>query len=279
MSSTNQMKPGRNEPCYCGSGEKYKKCHMSEDKAAEKERKAMKDAARWLNRDLMKFGRDERFAEAFAVAIGLYWNGYYTIEDAEAMSMNEAFRFFDWFVFDFQYGDSQRLLEVYHEENYEELSVEQQQVIDSWLKAPAAAAYKLLSYEGQNLQLADFVTDEEYRLYEAGGRGPVEAGDLLLGRIVQIQDHHEFSTVAAYLPQDEIADLGEKLERAREADAEAYPDASYLEFMRRKGYIVIHHALEQAELKGRPPVASYDPDRKDNLARKTAERLRKMQRL
>ncbi len=25
------QKPGRNEPCWCGSGEKYKKCHLPED--------------------------------------------------------------------------------------------------------------------------------------------------------------------------------------------------------------------------------------------------------
>jgi len=24
-------KPGRNESCWCGSGKKYKKCHLSED--------------------------------------------------------------------------------------------------------------------------------------------------------------------------------------------------------------------------------------------------------
>jgi len=24
-------KPGRNEPCWCGSGRKYKKCHLAED--------------------------------------------------------------------------------------------------------------------------------------------------------------------------------------------------------------------------------------------------------
>jgi hypothetical protein len=26
---------GRNDPCYCGSGKKYKKCHLQEDEAAE----------------------------------------------------------------------------------------------------------------------------------------------------------------------------------------------------------------------------------------------------
>lgn len=26
-------KPGRNDPCYCGSGKKYKNCHLAEDSA------------------------------------------------------------------------------------------------------------------------------------------------------------------------------------------------------------------------------------------------------
>jgi hypothetical protein len=25
------VKPGRNDPCWCGSGKKYKKCHLPED--------------------------------------------------------------------------------------------------------------------------------------------------------------------------------------------------------------------------------------------------------
>ena len=29
------MKLGRNEPCHCGSGKKYKHCHYEEDRAAE----------------------------------------------------------------------------------------------------------------------------------------------------------------------------------------------------------------------------------------------------
>ena len=28
------MKPGRNDPCHCGSGQKYKKCHLTSDDAA-----------------------------------------------------------------------------------------------------------------------------------------------------------------------------------------------------------------------------------------------------
>jgi hypothetical protein len=29
--ATPREKPGRNDPCWCGSGKKYKKCHLHED--------------------------------------------------------------------------------------------------------------------------------------------------------------------------------------------------------------------------------------------------------
>lgn len=269
-------KPGRNDPCYCGSGKKYKKCHMAADKEQEKERKRLADAATWMRRDLLKYARDERFAESFAVALPVYWNGLYTIENAELMSQNEAFRFIDWFVFDFQLEDGSRLLEVYREEHYEDLAEPQKVVIDTWMTAKPSSAYEFLGHDGQILHVREFMTGEELDVFEAGGRGPLEPGDLLLGRPVQIQDHLEFSAVVAYLPQDEIADLREKLDDALKAYLEQHPDSDRDEFLRRRGFLVIHHALEQAELKGRAPVSGVDPDRKDDLARKTAQRLRKL---
>ena len=32
--------PGRNEPCHCGSGKKYKQCHLDKDEAATREARA-----------------------------------------------------------------------------------------------------------------------------------------------------------------------------------------------------------------------------------------------
>jgi hypothetical protein len=251
---------------------------MAADKEQEKERKRLADAATWMRRDLLKYARDERFAESFAVALPLYWNGLYTIENAELMSQNEAFRFIDWFVFDFQLEDGSRLLEVYREENYDDLAEPQKVVIDTWLTARPSSAYEFLGHDGQILHVREFMTGEELDVFEAGGRGPLEPGDLLLGRPVQIQDHLEFSAVVAYLPQDEIADLREKLDDALKAYLEQHPDSDGDEFLRRRGFLVIHHALEQAELKGRPPVSGVDPDRKDDLARKATQRLRKLHR-
>lgn len=271
-------KPGRNDPCYCGSGKKYKNCHMKADKALEKERAQMMAGGRWLRRDFLKYARDERFTEAFAAALPLYWNNLYTLENAEEMSQNEAFRFFDWFVFDYQPENQPRLIETYYQEKYDDLSSYQQQVLDRWMEAGAAGAYELLDYEGQSLHVRDFFTGETHTVYEPGGHGVVEEGDLLLGRIVNIQDHLEFSTVVAYLPKEEIADLAEKMETAKMADAEIHPGADHEEFLRRHSHLIIHHALEQAKIQGRPPVAALDENRADEVVRKAARRVRKLQR-
>jgi hypothetical protein len=266
---------GRNDPCYCGSGKKYKKCHMPLDQGKEREQRASKQAVQWLGRNLMAFARDERFAEGFAKALPFYWNDLYTIENAEEMSQDEALRFFDWFVFDYDQEDGSRLLNVYQAEKREELSEVQQKVLDSWLDAGPSGAYELVAYEGQTLQLRDYWTGEEYEVYEPGGRGLVEIGEIVLTRLVPVLERLEFSTTAAYLPADEIADLKEKLEAAQTADSEQHPDASPTDVLRRHNHLIIHHALEQAKIKGRPPVARLDPDRPDRRTQSVARQMRK----
>jgi hypothetical protein len=36
--------PGRNDPCYCGSGKKYKQCHLDKDEAAARDHRAQEAA-------------------------------------------------------------------------------------------------------------------------------------------------------------------------------------------------------------------------------------------
>jgi hypothetical protein len=35
---------GRNDPCHCGSGKKYKQCHLAADEKAEREARAKAEA-------------------------------------------------------------------------------------------------------------------------------------------------------------------------------------------------------------------------------------------
>jgi uncharacterized protein len=254
---TAPTKPGRNDPCYCGSGLKYKKCHLQADQAIEREQREQKQAARYLRHDLLEFAQDERFAGPFAAALPLYWNGYYDINNAEEMSENEALRFFDWFAFDYQ-NTGERVVDVYRRERWEDLSRAQQQLLEQWLAVAPAGAYILRGYDGQILHLEDFLTGKQCDVYEPMGHGEVSIGDVILARLQPVQEHLELGPGAAYLPADEVADLREKLEAARAEDLADHPAATDDQFMRRHNHRLIHHALEQAELKGRAPVARLD---------------------
>ncbi len=264
-------KPGRNDPCYCGSGKKYKQCHLREDQAEEQERREQADAARFLRLDLARFARGDRFTADYERALPLYWNNYYDAGNAGEMSQFEALRFLDWFVFDYALEDGGRILEVYQAEAEEKLKPSEKKLLESWMDVPAAGAYELTDYEGQNLQLRNFVTDETFEAFEAGGKGNVGIGELVLTRLVPVSEKLEFSTVAAFLPADEIGDLKEKLEAAQAQDAEAYPGATQADFLRRNNQLIIHHALAEAERVGRPPVARLDPDRTDPPIQKQHE--------
>ena len=263
-------RPGRNEPCWCGSGRKYKKCHMNADREADRARLGRSLAVRFLREDMLTFAQDERFAIPFAAALSHYWNGYYTVENATEMSENEALRFFDWFVFDYQPDEeTERLADRYREERWEDLSTPQQSVLEAWLQSGPAGGYVLEDYDGQILHLRDFLTDEMVDVYDPAGRGGAEIGDLILARLLPGPEHaegqaelagqlREFSPAPAYIPEAEIADLREKLEAARAEDSERHPEATVDDFLRRHNALFVHHALAQAEAQGRPPVARLD---------------------
>ena len=44
VQETRTSQPGRNEPCHCGSGKKYKKCHLNEDDIEERKLRLEKAA-------------------------------------------------------------------------------------------------------------------------------------------------------------------------------------------------------------------------------------------
>ncbi len=120
--------------------------------------------------------------------------------------------------------------------------------------------------------MRDFFTGEEIVATTAAGSGEAQKGDLILTRIVPAGDELIFSTVGAYIPEDEIVDLSEKMAAAKEAYLEEHPEASDNEFMRRHSHLIIHHALDQSVEKGRFAVSRLDPTRIDKAVRRSVKK-------
>lgn len=249
-------RPGRNEPCYCGSGKKYKQCHMAADLAADREQRAWNDAARELRLELLDFADAERFDAEASVAAAHYWNNLYTAETLPLMSPSESERFLDWFAFDYTLPESGgRIVDLYRAEKGADLSPQQRDLLDRWAAGEAMGGYELTGYERQTLHLRDVVSGATLDVFEPAGHGNAPLGAILLGRPVMVQDHWEFFALSAYISPDEIADLPDKLAAARAAGAYT----SDADFWRANNVMLIHHALDQAKAAGRPPVTRLDP--------------------
>ena len=259
------------------SDKERKKREREAAKEARKVQKQKEKTARELRRLLGRYAQDEKFATAVAAAIPLFWNSYYTLETADEMDANESFRFFDWFTYDYDLGDGQRLIDSFGEDMKEELTEYQEEMVQIWREARPSGAYEFLDFDpfSQQFKLKDFFSDEELVVYTTAGTGQATKGDLILVRPIEVGERLEFSTLGAYIPKDEIDGLVERMATAKEAYLAEHPDATHEQFMRANNHLLVYHAIAKAEEKERYPVARLDPKRIDTKVRGAAKKVAK----
>jgi len=243
-------------------------------RAARKEQKQLENAARGLNKRMIRFSQDERFAERLAEALPIYWDDFYDMETADEMDMTESLRFFDWFFYDYTPdADTPTLFATWMDEQRDDLSEREQQVVDRWVDMPAPSAYVFDDYDAINAQfkLTEFFTGEELIAKSPAGFGHSKKGDLILVRILPVGTEGLFSTVGAFIPSDEIDGLKEKIDEARAAD----PDENHNAFMRRHSHLIVHHAMAKSIDEGRFAVSRLDPTRMDKAVKRAGKKMAK----
>jgi hypothetical protein len=198
-----RRKVRRNDPCPCGSGKKYKKCHLPvdrADRAAQRERAGEHHLDGQLLRELgeyamVRFGFEwRRFTEDFVDASG-------TLQLAVP-----------WSVYEYRV-QGQTVLEWYLEEHGGRMSRAER----GWLAAQQAAwlsVWEVIRVEpGQSITLRDLLSHEERCVREASGSRTLVVRDALLARVV---DHEGVSLVCGAHPRPlPPIDAAEVVRRAR----------------------------------------------------------------
>ncbi len=95
------LNAGRNEPCPCGSGKKYKKCCMQTQEIKE-------NAERSLREKILEFSREPLFKAEFEEARNVFLEGREPDKGDEVM-------FIDWFIHDYRLKDyGKSIIEVFY---------------------------------------------------------------------------------------------------------------------------------------------------------------------
>ena len=171
---------GRNDPCPCGSGRKYKNCHLKIDEqegATERERHSLHDLDNRLLADLVKYAV-QRFGHEFHAA----WEDFTDPqEDSQLVD--------PWSVYGFAL-QGRSAADWYLEEHAGRLDSRER----GWLEAQRSAwlsVWEVTAVEaGRSLTLRDLLSEQIRRVEESSGSQSLVLRDAILGRVV---DHEGVS--------------------------------------------------------------------------------------
>lgn len=270
-------KIGRNDPCPCGSGKKYKSCCMARDKAAQAERVAWERAAQNMRVALIGFAKEKEFISDVAASLGLFWQDRYAADTIHLMNVDESLRFFDWFAQDYTLGDrDERLIEIYRRQMADTLDEKEAVILDGWIDSLPGSAFVLEDTDGEQgtVLLRDlFLPDRRVTVQDQAAAKHGQVGQILLSRPVPEHDRLRFSGATVVLPAEEQDALKAFVEDARAQYLRDHPETTMAQFLRERAYLLTHYALEWAEREGRPAVAAQDPEARRPPGSKFVQKL------
>ncbi len=178
---------GRNDPCPCGSGKKYKKCHLTAERASSAPRPPLKHGVdeEKLFVDVCRYGH-ERFPSVLDVA----WEPFGDPENAQQLAG-------PWIAFG-PHVEERSIAELYLEARGRRLAPAER----TWLERQCAAWLSLWEVTGIEpgvwLALCDLLTGETRRVREVSGSRGIGLREAILARVV---DHEDASVLDGTHPR------------------------------------------------------------------------------
>lgn len=191
------MKPGRNDPCPCGSGKKYKQCCLSAQTVSQVEDllwHQIRQAIKGLPEKLLKFSQNYWSQDALLEA----W-GDFTLWSEEDFSPHTPHMqlFMPWFFFNWHLDYSvpntdtspkKTTGEAYLGKHGRQLDPLLRRYIEQCCIAPFSFFDIVSIRPGDGFMLCDILTGEECYATEHSGSMQAKAGQIVFGKLVKV-DH------------------------------------------------------------------------------------------
>lgn len=229
-------KVGRNDPCPCGSGKKYKRCCLPDDE----EIGFLRSAADNVLRKLGYFAFSQRFLEDFEIAFYIFWAEEYEPDEFPHLSQSEQVHFTEWYFLDYFLDDGRKIAEIFLQELGDELSSLEREALEERLSS-SPALYEVLEVEPcKGLRLKDIFSGEEYDVKERRGSRSLYKWDLVFTRVVPMGKNFVICGGLHYFPvrlKERVVNFAKKeLNRLRRKNKEA----AWEDLYRERGYFFNH---------------------------------------
>lgn len=253
-------KVGRNDPCPCGSGKKYKKCCLNKDQSnrvsqlVQRERTSVEPGDS-LRRKIVRFMEREEFKKYVIPAVRLYWKTLEEGLEPEPMSDTEVLSFNEWFIHDYILPDHGKpLITVFLERN-PELQKEELQILKDWQET-YISVYQITRVEvGQGVYGEDIFSGEEFFLHDVSSSKGMKKWELLVTRKVWVLNEWQLSAAGIrFFPIDK-KDIYDFVMTEYRKYKKEHPTAKIPDFLHLKGYLLNHYyQTRKVKPRGLPKV-------------------------
>jgi hypothetical protein len=238
-------KIGRNDPCPCGSGKKYKQCHGPIDEARASDQRRLKQAHDTLFAKVVEAAPG--FAGEFAPALQQFWNDKYqvdAIDDLDELEERGAERFLSWFMFDYRGPEGTTPLErLAADPAGLDLSPMEARLLPEWTPVRLQPYMVTDIVKGQGLVVRPLWQDQSLTVEDQAASRRVEPGEVLIVHLTPTADVYLVAGAAAHLTADTASRLEEwaglHLEDLRTTQA----DATYDDLIRARSQIFNHFVM------------------------------------
>jgi len=250
--------PGRNDPCPCGSGKKYKNCCLGKDRARQLRSTSWRNEEQETLEKLLAFAQRPTFTAQITVAFNLFWNGTYGLSALRMIDQGESARFLDWYMFDYRLeGGSQRIIDLFAGDETIHLSTVEHERVRAW-RDSYTSLYRRAGQVNQSVfQVEDLLQNNTIEVMDTGFGHLGLAGDVIIGRLLRSSSPPHLSWAAVLLPADMADPLTSFAREGYRQYRETHSLASWPEFLSNSGYIFNHYLLKAAAEARQPRVGKH----------------------
>ncbi len=237
-------KTGRNAPCPCGSGKKYKKCCLNKDEAARPEKTSVTPVESALRDQLLSFSGNERYKKYFEKAYSFYWRKPFHEPLVLDEKKEAGFGFFlDCFIHDFRLGNGSTIIEEFYQEKKGKLSLEECSLLQSQI-ASHLSLYEVLEVTPEvGLKVRDLFSGEILDILEVRGTRALAKWDIIFARVIKMGPVNKFSGMIDFIPRREKDGVLSSVRQAWEKFKQETGKTEWFHFAKLKAY-QIHHMIE-----------------------------------
>jgi hypothetical protein len=185
-----KAKLGRNDPCWCGSGKKYKDCHLPIEEARRADQRKLRQAYDTLLPRIMESA--EHMTGSFLAALELFWNGKYTVEQMSELDDLEdrgSERFLTWLAFDHKLEDGRTLIETLAQaadDGTFEADEHETRLLHDWTEVRLRPYVIEEVRKGKGLLVQDLLNQTMCDIEEHAASRRLLQGEVLVGHLVPV---------------------------------------------------------------------------------------------